>query len=74
MHWGRHPQADTPLGQTPPGQKPPPPQQTATAADGAHPTGMHSCSFMSRDVILREEINTVYALSHQRNGSQSSSI
>ena len=22
----------------------PPPQQTATAADGTHPTGMHSCS------------------------------
>ena len=28
----RHPPADTPL-----------PQQTATAADGTHPTGMHSC-------------------------------
>ena len=27
---------------TPPGQTPPP-QQTATAADGTHPTGMHSC-------------------------------
>ena len=27
MHWGRHP----------------PPQQMATAADGTHPTGMHSC-------------------------------
>ena len=27
MHWGRHP----------------PPGQTATAADGTHPTGMHSC-------------------------------
>ena len=32
MHWGRHP----------PGQTPPP-QQTANAADGTHPTGMHSC-------------------------------
>ena len=38
--------------QTPPRQTPPradiplsrhPPQQTATAADGMHPTGMHSC-------------------------------
>ena len=26
----------------PPGQKPPP-RQTATAADGTHPTGMHCC-------------------------------
>ena len=23
-----------------------PPQQTATAAEGTHPTGMHSCSMM----------------------------
>ena len=30
--------------QTPPGQVPPPlPKETATAADGMHPTGMHSC-------------------------------
>ena len=37
--------ADTPLGRHPlahaPGQTPP--QQMATAADGTHPTGMHSC-------------------------------
>ena len=36
----------TPLGRHPPGQIHPPgrhPQQTATAADGKHPTGMHSC-------------------------------
>ena len=26
-------------------QTTPPPQQTATAADGTHPTGMHSCLF-----------------------------
>ena len=35
------------LGYTPPRADPPwsdpPPQQTATAADGTHPTGMHSC-------------------------------
>ena len=42
-------QADTPLGRHPTRQTPPPqadtplPQQTATAADGTHPTGMHSC-------------------------------
>ena len=29
----------------------PPPQQTATAADGTHPTGMHSC-FNSKNPFL----------------------
>ena len=55
MHWGRHIPActgtDTPPRQTPPSpradtpqQTPlPPPPGTATAADGMHPTGMHSC-------------------------------
>ena len=33
--WDRHPL---------PGTHPPPPPQTATAADGTHPTGMYSCS------------------------------
>ena len=51
--WADTPQADTPPGQTPPRQTPPPqadtphrqtpPRQMATAADGTHPTGMHSC-------------------------------
>ena len=54
--WPDIPQPDTPTGQTvpllarhppgrhPPGQAPPSnPQQTAIAADGTHPTGMHSC-------------------------------
>ena len=27
----------------PPGREPPLPQQTTTAVDGTHPTGMHSC-------------------------------
>ena len=36
----RHsPRADTP----PREQAPPPPRDTVTAADGTHPTGMHSC-------------------------------
>ena len=49
------PPDQTPPSQTSPGQTPPPgrhpplgrhpPQQTATAADGTHPTGMHSCLF-----------------------------
>ena len=40
------PWADTPPGQTHPEQTPPrtdTPRQTATAVDGTHPTGMHSC-------------------------------
>ena len=49
---GRHPQAGGhPPGQTPsragrhpPGQTPSPPRPMATAADGTHLTGMHSCN------------------------------
>ena len=59
VHAGIHPPPEqtslpgqtppSPLGRhLPPGQDSPPgrtspPQQTATAADGTHPTGMHSC-------------------------------
>ena len=39
---GRH----TPMRRHPTGQTPPPPQQTTTAADGTHPTGMHSCCYL----------------------------
>ena len=39
---GRHPPVQTTPGQTPPGTTPPP-QEMATAGDGTHPTGMHSC-------------------------------
>ena len=35
--------AGTPLGTRHPPQSRHPPQQTATVADGTHPTGMHSC-------------------------------
>ena len=51
VHAGIHPRVDTPLGRHPPGRHPPwvdtPPPlgQTATAADGTHPTGMHSCIY-----------------------------
>ena len=44
---GRHPQADTP-GQTLPGRHQPPgrhPPMVATAVDGMHPAGMHSCYY-----------------------------
>ena len=33
----------TPLGRHPLPRADPQPRQTATAADGTHPTGMHSC-------------------------------
>ena len=42
-HLGRHPQADTP-------------QQTATAPDGTHPTGVHSC-FNGIFVLIFQEVN-----------------
>ena len=44
--------ADTPWAETP-GQTPPP---TATAADGTHPTGMHSC--------LLKNLNIHYKISN----------
>ena len=37
---GRHPLGQTPSGRHPPARDPP---ETATAANGTHPTGMHSC-------------------------------
>ena len=37
------PWKQTPLEQTPPGADHPPPRDTVTAADGTHPTGIHSC-------------------------------
>ena len=56
---GRHPWVDTPrpdtsLGRHPPGRHPPeqtptwpePPPPTATAVDGTHPTGIHSCAII----------------------------
>ena len=58
---GRHP----PPRQTPPGRHPlgrhPPPQQTATAVDGTHPTGMHSCYFdgFTPDLIVINVTSTL---------------
>ena len=46
------PQEQTPpLGPDPPSRHPPPTQQTATVADGTHPTGMHSCFHMFFDLF-----------------------
>ena len=53
--WTDTPWADTLPEQTPPSQTPPP-QQTATAADCTHPTGMHSC--LQQDVPLLTRMNT----------------
>ena len=50
--WDAPSGADNPLEQTPT----PPPQQTATVADGTHPTGMHSCyifkKFSAMDPVM----------------------
>ena len=43
--WSTHPLGRHPLGRHPLG-RPPPLHQMATAADGTHPTGMHSCSYL----------------------------
>ena len=50
------PRADTPRADTPPEQTPPGadtrPEHMATAADGTHPNGMHSCLFF---ILIRLE-------------------
>ena len=61
---GRHPPGQKtlpPWVDTPPGRHPspllagrhPPPQQTATAVDGMHPTGMHSCKLLLQLSVAR---------------------
>ena len=45
-----------PSGQTPPAVQTPPPRETATEADGTHPTGMHSCS-MNKSNLNEPVIN-----------------
>ena len=40
---GHSQQADIPRADTTPRADNPPPRQMATAADGTHPTGLHSC-------------------------------
>ena len=59
--WADTPQADIPLDRHSPGQKPPgqtpradtPPRETAAAAGGTQPTGMHSFCFCSSELILK---------------------
>ena len=60
------PRARHPLGQAPPGTRhppspgtrhpPPPRQQTATVADGTHPTGMHSCCLLNFNYVSLSNI------------------
>ena len=45
--WVDIPWADTPLGQTPPLF------EMASAADGTHPTGMHSCNAVFIDELAK---------------------
>ena len=66
VHSGVYPRADTPLGRhphpradtllgkhpAPPGKQLHLPPETATAEDGTHPTGMHSCSCMIRSLFV----------------------
>ena len=47
------PQSRHPPGADPPRSRPPP-QQTATVADGTHPTGMHSCSTLRNSLSEKE--------------------
>ena len=57
---GRHSLGIHPTpGQTPPtpGQTPPPPQ-TVTAADGTHPTGMHSCTNLIFNLTAKNDEHT----------------
>ena len=46
------PRADTPPKQTPPTREQIPPRETPTAADGTHPTGMHSSLSVSVSVSV----------------------
>ena len=63
-----HRGADTPPGQTPlAGKHHPPPPKMATAADGTHPTGMHS-GFKKISVMFKYRLSSEVLLpaSHKR--------
>ena len=52
---GYHPPEQAPPSRSrPPLRSRPPPQQTATIADGTHPTGMHSCSTLRNSLSEKE--------------------
>ena len=64
------PRADSPLGRHPlpgrhpPRQTPPPHPETDTAADGTHPTGMHSC-FETACAKVNCWLNIIYGKNYQ---------
>ena len=65
LHAGIHtPRTDTPSGQTTPTP------DTATAADGTHPTGMHSC-YEKNFNIIHTLSNTMVLEGRQHNDSAS---
>ena len=54
LRWSRHP----------PEQTPPLPGETATAADGTHPTGMHSCYNVILFIDTPTMLDTVKLIAH----------
>ena len=58
-----HPPGQTPTRQIAHRQTPPPgqtsPQQTATAVDGTHPTGMHSCLMVKSNFFYKSCSSTL---------------
>ena len=62
--WARHPPGPGTLPPPGPGTRPPPRQQTATVADGTHPTGMHSCCLLNFNYVSLSNIELDLVLFH----------
>ena len=58
--------AELPWDQAPPRDQAPPCQQTATVAEGTHPTGMHSCDnfllYLHHMILLNVKLNAMTGL------------
>ena len=66
-HHCRHPQADTPQVDTLQADTPRQTQpEMATAADGRHPTGMHSCCI----VVIEKNLHSLYLQNFVPKGSK----
>ena len=67
MHAGiPHTPRRTPPGSTHTPGKHPPPRETAAAADGTHPTGMHSCFFFNcfgRSILTHIPVTLIFYIS-----------
>ena len=58
-----HPPRQTPPGKTPPRQNHHPPRpETATASDGTHPTGAHSCFLLCPSCSLCRNAKSLYCV------------